>query len=128
MADYFLWLLSVAVGNIVAWGEHWGRLPWSEKFQSPERVFVWLLVFIGVAEVATKYTSPLLADLLAGYVNYLTGITAFVIGTFYVWFIWSGDWDFLTDYKWVLPVVCYLILGLNVFTNLHCAVNGISYC
>jgi len=39
MAQYFMWLLGIAVGNIAACGEHWGKLPWSQKFKSPMRLF-----------------------------------------------------------------------------------------
>jgi hypothetical protein len=114
LVDLYFWLGSMMVGNFVVWGEHWGKLPWSERFQSPLRCFAWLLGFIVLALIVTHFASPLAEDWMTRNVAYLTGITTGVIGAFYVWFIWSGDWDFTTDFKWVPPLVFYGITILNL--------------
>lgn len=117
VVELYFWIASIMIGNFVVYGEHWGKLPWSERFESPLKLFAWLLALIIIALVVTDLASPIVQDWLSSNVDYLTGITSGVIGTFYVWFIWSGDWDFTTDYKWVPPVVCYGMTLLNIYLN-----------
>jgi hypothetical protein len=114
LAELYFWLGSMMIGNFVVWGEHWGKLPWSERFQSPLKCFAWLLGFIVLALLVTHFASPLVEEWLYGNVVYLVGITAGIIGMFYVWFIWSGDWDITTDFKWVPPLAFYGITFLNL--------------
>jgi len=115
LAEYFLWLLGIVVGNFVVWRNHWGKVPWDERFKSPLKLFMWLLIFAGIGLLTTDYVAPFLTNFLQTNVSYLTGITSFVLGTFYVWFIWSGNWSITTNYKWVLPAVCYLITVANMY-------------
>jgi hypothetical protein len=49
-------------------------------------------------------------------VNYLTGITSGVVGTFYVWFFWSGGWILRRGLRWVLPVLCYGVTAFNLLS------------
>jgi hypothetical protein len=104
------------LGNLVVWGKRWGRLPWSERFQSPLKLFVWLLGFNILTLVVDHFFSPLVQDWLSRNVNYLTGTSSGVVGVFYVWFIWSGEWRFTTGFKWVPPVVLFLTTVLNILT------------
>jgi len=113
LTDMYLWTGSIMVGNLVIWGEHWGKLPWSERFQSPLRLFAGLLGIVILGLVITRFTSPLIENWLSSNVNYLTGTTSGVIGAFYVWFILSGDWSLRTDYKWVPPIVLFGTTILN---------------
>lgn len=113
LTDLYLWIGSVMVGNLVVWGDRWGKLPWSERFQSPLRLFAWLLGIILLGLVITRLTNPLVENWLYSNVNYLTGTTSGVVGAFYVWFILSGDWSFTTDYKWVPPTVLFGTTILN---------------
>jgi len=121
LAEYFVWLGGIVTGNFVAWGDHWGKLPWSEKFKSPERVFAWLLIFAAIALLATDFLSPSLQSYQFANVDNLPGITSGVIGAFYVWFFYSGDWDLRRNYRWVPPLVCFALTAANIYLT-HCSI------
>ncbi len=100
-------------GELVVWGDHWGKVAWDDRFQDPLRLFLWLVVGIGLGVLITHFTEPLLETYLLAHAAYLPGITSLVFGIFYVWFIESGEWDITGDWKW-LPVVAFFgTLGLN---------------
>ena len=113
LADWYLWFGTMMVGNVVVWGEHWGKLPWSERFESPLKCFVWLVGFSIIGLTIVQFVSPLVENWLYTNASYLVGTTSGILGVFYVWFIMSGDWSFKTDFKWVPPILFFGTTVLN---------------
>lgn len=104
---------------MVAWGRGWGKVPWNKKFESPERVFAWLVVFVIILLFAFDFLSSMLAGVLEANAEYTLGFTTGVLGTFYVWFIYSGGWKLQHKNRWVAVVICYAITAVNFYTY-HC--------
>jgi len=104
------------VGSIVIVGEGWGKIRFQNRFAPFWKLFVYFLLeivaYVALTDMATDY----IEGILLANSQCLLGITSGVLGTFFLWFVYSFDFDIRTDKKWVFPLVCYGIAVLN-FSN-----------
>lgn len=114
LANVYLGLLSIMIGSFVVYGKHWGKTRWNPQYQTPTKLFAWLVSSFITAYVLTRFASPLVQVWLSNNANYLVGITAAFVGALYLWFFRSGGWSLAKKLRWVPLVVCYGVTVLNV--------------
>lgn len=115
LANLYLGLLSIMIGGFVVYGKHWGQTRWNTQFQSPTKLFAWLVLSILTGYVLIRFATPIVQNWLSGNVIYLIGTTTAFFGAFFLWFLRSGNWKLTTrPERWVPLVVLYAVTALNV--------------
>lgn len=99
---------------------HFGKIFFDNRFIGFWRLFLYSILLLGLLTILFEWLSPYFDAFLNANLTYYFGISAFIIGLFFCWFVYAFDYDVKTQWKWVFPLVCFLITILNiVILNTH---------
>lgn len=119
LSDLYLWLATIMIGDFVIMGKnHNGKLRDDNEWAGFWSLIGYLLFSVLVSVVVSFVASPFIADFLLMNFAYVVGITTGILGTFFVWFVYSFDYDITTQWKWAFPLISYLVTAINV-AGLH---------
>lgn len=114
LADWFLLLASFMIGSVVVWGNGYAKIYSDNDFLGFWAAVRYFLAFTVILTLSLEFVTPFIRDLLYAYIHYLIGITFTVVGIFFVWIVYTGDFDITTQYKWAVPLVSLIVVVLNI--------------
>jgi len=127
LAEWFLLLGSFMVGSFVIWGRGWAKLRPNREFIEFWDFIKYLFAFTIVLTISLMFLTPIIERLLYLYSAYLAGITSAITGIFFVWIVYTGDFDIRTQWKWLFVVICFAILALNILVVNYFGIRGIGF-
>jgi hypothetical protein len=108
-------MVSLMLGSVVIVGDGWGKIRFGNEVAPYWKLFGYAIAEIIIYSWLSNPLTNMLEAFLMENLPFAIGIFTFVLGIFFVWFVYTFDFDIRTDYKWAFPVVCFLITGANVF-------------
>lgn len=97
---------------------HFGKILFNNEFIDFWRLFLYSVLLLGLLTILFEWLSPYFDTFLNANFNYYFGISAFIMGLFFCWFVYAFDYSIKTQRKWVFPLICFIITVLNiVFLN-----------
>jgi len=103
------------VGSLVIVGEGWGKIRRGKQFVGFWKLFAYLVLEAIIVTFASDFVISNIEMFLLAHLEYLVGITTAVLGTFFIWFVYTFDFNIRTQNKWVFPLVCYIITVANYY-------------
>lgn len=94
-------------------GEHKGKIRRNNQWAGFWRLFGFAVIEAVFIWFFFALLSPFMESFLREILIYNLGIVSFVVGLFFIWFVYSFDFDFKTQWKWIFPIVCFAISVLN---------------
>jgi hypothetical protein len=95
------------IGSFVLIGHGFGKIRTSGKFKGLWTLFGYAVLEAIAFVMLQGPTTSIIELFLTTQARYISGITAAMFGTFFVWFVRALDLRITRDYRWILPVVCY---------------------
>lgn len=114
LAELISLLVSIMVGSIVISGEGWGKIRGSNRFAKFWSLFLYVIIEVLAWLFISDPLTACIQSLLYQNIGFIIGITTAVLGTFFWWFVYTLSYDIKTQWKWIVPVVCYGITALNL--------------
>jgi hypothetical protein len=114
-AKFIFWLTSTMIGTYVVFGKGWAKTILENRFESFwKSVGMLFLSIVFLVIISDPATAQIEAWLVAN-TQYAIGATTGVIGAFFVWLVVTSGYDIKTQWKWVVPAICFGITLLNWF-------------
>jgi len=110
----FFYLLSFMVGSIVWIGPGFAKIRTGNQFVSLWKVFVYIILEAIAWAVLEGPISGGIEMLLHAAIIYISGITTAMIGTFFWWLVRAFDYKIRKDFRWLVPLICYVITVFNL--------------
>lgn len=111
---------TMVSGFLVTIGKpHWGKLNPKGDFIGLWRLFGYFVFEVLVIAFVFEWGSPLIDTYLHIYLDYIIGISSAVFGIFFIWFVYTLDYDIKTQYKWAFPTICFTIAFLNLILTYY---------
>jgi hypothetical protein len=115
LADLFFYFLSLMVGSFVLIGRGFGKIRTSGKFKGFWTLFIYTLLEAIAFVTLQGPITGIIELFLRTQARYISGLTAGMFGTFFVWFVRALDFRITRDYRWIFPVVCYGIAASDLW-------------
>jgi hypothetical protein len=101
-------------GLIVTMGEHKGKIRFNDKWASLWKLFGGAFLEVVFLSIFFAYLYPFAEAFFKNTLPLSIGITSAVIGLFFIWFLHAFDFDLTKRFRWVFPLVCFLITIANI--------------
>lgn len=109
-------LISAVVSDLIVTvrSPHFGKIFVNNHFIGFWRLLGYTLLIAGLFTLLLEVLSPYIDTFMYASLNYYFGISTFVFGIFFLWFVYAFDYDIKTQWKWAFPVICFGIFILNI--------------
>ncbi len=105
LVPHISWYSTVLIGAMLAGvlvkqGEGWGKLFWSDKFQSKRNLFIWFIIEIVLIAVGAIFVQWLIQSLLTTYITFM--ISFLIQLHIFLYLLFSHKYGYKILWLWVL--------------------------